>query len=135
MEHAHLTKPALKNAVALRELGRFFTLSVELNKPLTMFSEYIDDAWHALMNDDAQYRKFCLDAVGQYIGHKPGGSDLPESHPWVRDYEARFGRLDESWFADSNGSLNAPAFNRYLETGEVQAAWDCGPSTGSVGSV
>jgi hypothetical protein len=75
---------------ALSELARFFGLSVELGADLTMFSEFIDDAWHRLAADEESFAEFSRRACGRVLGHVPSGSAPPIVEvEWVGAYEAR----------------------------------------------
>ncbi len=131
MQHA-FQRPAASNPEALTELGRFFALSVELNQPLTMFSEYIDDAWHSLMEEPERYREFCIDVVGRAVGHNPSGANNPMVDvEWLPEYEAKYGRLPASWFADIDGNVDDQLYQTYIKTGEIRASWACNPSTGT----
>lgn len=131
-----LAVPAVKNEAALQELGRFFKLSVELRKPLTMFSGYVDAAWHEMEKEPGYFAEFCARTAGQPIGHVPSG---PGPNPiveieWLNEYEAKYGPLPEMWFADEDGTINDVLYGIYRRTGRVQDAWRCNPSTGSTGT-
>lgn len=120
------------------ELSRFFQLWKRVDRPLAMFSQGIDRAWHELMEQSKAYHEFCISSVGARVTHVPGGGmfyhgiDAPEEGPaaaydWVPDYELTWGKLSASWFADENGVIDQARYELYLRDGVIVAAWDCGP--------
>ncbi len=117
---------------ALSELARFFGLSVELDADLTMFSEFIDDAWHRLAADEESFAEFSRRACGRVLGHVPSGSARPIVEiEWVGAYEARYGDIPRLWFADRDGVVDEDAYADYLATHTIVASWRCSPSSGS----
>lgn len=127
----------LERSDAQAELAKFFALTTELDKSLTMFSEFVDKAWHDLLDDPVSYESFCLEECGRVLSHIP--SD-PHSNPivvveWVGEYEERFGQLPPVWFADEHGVVQEDSYRDYLDSHTVVASWRCTPSTGSVATV
>lgn len=115
---------------ARNELARFFKLTVELNSGLTMFSDYIDRAWHELLEDESEYTAFCEESCGKMMGHVPSGADNPIVEvEWIGEYEARYGTLPEAWFMDASGILDSDSYTDYLTSHSVVASWKCSPST------
>ncbi|MBT2676630.1 hypothetical protein J7E95_38780 [Streptomyces sp. ISL-14] len=116
---------------ALRELGRFFTVSArrftEGHIAPEMFSTAIDAEWHRLLKSP-EYTEFSQAHAGQVLGHVPvkGSGEIG----WVSAYEAAYGKLPEVWFTREDGSVDTEALNRYQETGIVVAEWDCTPTGG-----
>ncbi|MEN9405179.1 MAG: hypothetical protein RLY47_138 [Candidatus Parcubacteria bacterium] len=115
-------------AVASAELSRFFQVAHQfqaegLSAPMP--AGFMDEHWHGLLKDEKTYTAFCVDVVGVPVKHVSlkGEGRLP----WVAAYEARFGKLDPVWFTDSSGKLDHEAYQRYLDSGEVIASWDCEP--------
>lgn len=127
---------AIDNPEAMKELSAFLELAVEMNKPLTMFSGYIDDAWHDLMKSPDLYNSFCEKIAKRPIEHIPSGNNNPiVDIEWVKEYEAKYGTLNPLWFADENGVVDSISYEAYKQTGKIQASWKCKPSTGSIGSI
>ena len=119
---------AIDNTEAREELRRFLILATDLQKPLTMFSAYIDDAWHELMKDEAAYLEFCQSISGRPIEHVPSGKDNPiVCIEWLKEYEARYGDLNPLWFADIDGNVDSLSYGAYRRTGEIYASWRCSP--------
>jgi hypothetical protein len=110
----------------LTELGKFFQLAASGAENLTMPSEVIDQEWHNLIEDKEAYEQFCIKKCGTVIEHKPClGDGLVE---WTPVYEARFGKLPQTWFIDKQGIFDEQAYKGYLETGKWYAGWDCSPA-------
>lgn len=121
---------------AEEELAKFLALSVELKAGLTMFSEFVDQAWHDLLDDPAGYEAFSKGACGQTLGHVPSGDSNPiVVVEWITEYESRHGDLSAAWFANAAGVLQEDAYSDYLDSHTVVAAWKCAPSSGSVALV
>lgn len=113
-----------------RELFRFFQLGAgwvaqgkDLGR-LVMFSGAIDAFWHRHLADPG-FIQDVRESCGVTFGHHPLQGSGQVS--WVREYEALFGQLDRSWFTSAEGRFDAPAYGRYLETGKIEAAWNCTP--------
>lgn len=122
---------------AQNELAKFFKLVVETGESLTMFSEYIDEAWHELLEIPHEYEQFCIESCGTIIQHIPSsveGASGEGDIAWVGTYESLYGRLDSAWFKDINGNLNEDAYSGYLNTGNVYASWKCVPASSCNGS-
>lgn len=122
-----------KNCLTLSaklELQKFFKLAVIYPGEITMFSEYLDEAWHELLKDKNIYEDFCIQSCGHAIehiaSHIPGASGYGKIN-WLPYYESFFGTLHQDWFKDSNGNVNWETFNKYKRTGGVIAAWKCNP--------
>lgn len=100
--------PPAELAVALRELVRFLFLAA--HSPRTVFfpgDQLVDDLWHALITETAEYRTFC-DRIrpGCFIDHSgipfdayTKGLTLEQIHEeqcsWLASYIANFGPIDE----------------------------------------
>lgn len=134
MSDFEITVPAVENPTAVNELVKFLQLSHELKQPLTMFSGYIDDAWHSLLQDPASYADLCANSIGAHIGHIPSGDSrrLVEVE-WLGQYESRHGKLPKEWFSDEAGLVNWGLYQRYLATGVIVDSWKCTPQRGSTG--
>ena len=114
------------------ELAKFFTIADLTDTKPGMFSAFIDAEWHQMMdNDPAGYAEFCQTAVGHPVGHAPINGAGPIA--WLDVYHERFGVLTPAWFADKHGVVDASAYDRYLDTREVSACWNCSPDTGGGG--
>jgi len=110
---------------ALMELGKFFQLAADGVEGLNMPSQFIDRAWHSLIENKEAYEQFCIETCGKLIEHDPtAGEGLIG---WVPAYEARFGKLPKSWFQNDQGMVDERAYRDYLNTGKWYAGWDCGP--------
>lgn len=118
------------NQKAKAELGKLFQLTVKLDRRLEMFSDYLDEAWHQLLQNKKEYEKFCIASCNHVIKHIdssiPGASGYGEIS-WIQDYEQHFGKLEKEWFMDSSGEINDILYQNYLKTGKVIAAWKCNP--------
>lgn len=126
----------IDRAEAETELSKFFALSAALGGAnLTMFSDYVDRAWHEMMREPKRYEAFCKNACGVTLGHIPSGKTNPiVVVEWIADYERKHGQLPPVWFADEHGVLQDDAYRDYLESHTVVAAWKCTPSTGATSS-
>jgi hypothetical protein len=112
------------SAILAEELRRFLSISATTDKMTPMFSEYIDDYWHNLINEGT-YEKFC-DANGvEPLGHKEnkGFGEIW----WISEYEKRYGKLSELWFTRSDGSVDTELYSTYNKVGLIKACWDCHP--------
>ncbi|WP_432587019.1 hypothetical protein ABVG11_15205 [Streptomyces sp. HD1123-B1] len=119
-----------EDRVELEELGKFFALFGERqargdNRPMPMFSERIDDAWHRLTADSEGLASFCARHAGIPVGHVPvqGSGNVD----WVQEYTTRFGALPHVWFTDASGQIDTVALHRYEREGIVVTGWDCTP--------
>lgn len=124
-----------------RELGRFFELAGAVAqsgrdlRSMLMPSCAVDAFWHWLEEDEGFAEEFSTFYAGEPLFHIPGddprgvGTGFGDI-PWVADYEAKFGPLDQVWFTDANGVVNDEALNKYWATGEVRLSWDCNPGRG-----
>ncbi len=110
----------------LTELARFFTVAADSTQMCPMFSPCIDQAWHTLLVTSDSYAQFSHEACGRVLSHQP--SLRNGRIPWVSDYEARFGQLPPSWFADETGKVDQAAYATCRATGEVFHSWDCSPA-------
>lgn len=52
-----------------RELKRYFLIRRVLNRPVTLESKLIDDAWHKFILDTRNYCEFCQRVFGEYLHH------------------------------------------------------------------
>ncbi|MFJ4697829.1 hypothetical protein ACIP5N_06680 [Streptomyces sp. NPDC088768] len=115
------------------ELARFFTLAGQSpeDAPMPgMFSGAVDAEWHRVLNQP-EYRGLCLATAGKVLVHVPLRGSGPVA--WVGDYEKQWGALPEIWFTDENGVVDRVSYDAYRKTGDVVAAWDCGPAGGGDG--
>lgn len=110
------------------ELAKFFQLAEILPYRLKMFSPYIDSYWHEIATDHSAFRLKFETPTNINISHLEAGSDTPEHIEWVAAYETSFGPLPKIWFHDLSGQFDQIAYQAYLESGEVYAAWDCSPA-------
>lgn len=121
-------QPSLIQSCQL-ELGRFFQLFGEGVKGLTMPSELVDSVWHNMLENESEYKKFCMKHAGKRVGHDqdPGEGTVR----WVHEYEKRFGSLHPVWFMDASGQFDLLAYNSYKATGEwIRGSWRCRPDSG-----
>lgn len=117
-----------EHADARKELAKYFQLITENKISLCMFSDYIDKEWHEMLKDAEDYKGFCIQSCGQVIKHIPSHVKGASGHgdiDWVPLYESKFGKLDESWFKDSEGVTNQVVFDYYNRTGKILASWKC----------
>lgn len=113
------------------ELGKFFSAAKDFSsrtgKPAFMPSCMVDQKWHSLIaqQDQKEYADLAQNNFGKIPEH------VSESGfgfiAWVKDYEKKFGKLDLSWFYDTDGSFNQELFESYQRTGVLKCAWDCTP--------
>ncbi|MDB5004396.1 MAG: hypothetical protein JWQ34_2621 [Mucilaginibacter sp.] len=80
-----------------------FIILVALNiQPIAMISPQVDEVWHQFILFTAQYRKFCLETVGFFIGHTPDTPKTPipvEAGENFREaYKANFGDIPQIWY-------------------------------------
>ncbi len=108
------------------ELGKFLTLVGEGVDNLTMASQYVDEVWHAKLDDPEAYAAFCATTAGTYVSHEPGNGE--GTIEWTSEYERRFGKLDDVWFMDKEGNLDKTALADYRDLGEFRGSWDCVPA-------
>ncbi|NSN01227.1 hypothetical protein HRD76_11390 [Enterococcus faecalis] len=116
----------VKKEAALKELGKFFALAGENVPDLMMPNSFIDEEWHAMLNDSETYEKFCLQYAGTLIKHEPSGG--VDEFTWVKNYEQKYGKLNIIWFIDSSGTFNEKAYEEYIKNGIVKMSWDCKPA-------
>ncbi|MGW2009618.1 hypothetical protein [Streptomyces sp. G7(2002)] len=113
------------------ELGKFFEISAREfeagNTAPEMFSTAIDAEWHRLLGTP-QYAAFSSQHAGQVFAHV--GSYGTGRVSWICAYEEVFGPLPDIWFADTDGTVDREAADRYRATGEVWAEWNCSPVPG-----
>lgn len=112
------------DSVAAAELRKFFSLHVETDRFLEMWSGYIDQHWHNIQRNP-EYDRFCVEACGTLIAHAPFSGSGQIS--WIEAYEERFGSLPEVWFRAEDGSPLTSLREKYEQTGRVYASWNCGP--------
>jgi hypothetical protein len=119
--------PETHDQEARTELAKYFSLIGSSQPPgdLPMPAGLIDETWHNLMKQEAEYDRFCMDQVGFVVGHESGGGR--KEIPWVKSYEERFGRLSKLWFTSKDGVFDSKSYGDYLSTGTYIASWDCGP--------
>lgn len=114
---------------AKTELSRFFQVASTFQKEdrgmAYMPCCFVDEVWHELLKDDAQYSEFTKDAVGSHVDHV--ASKGYGAIDWLPVYEAKYGTLNPIWFSDGTGAVDLKAYNVYAETGVWKASWDCGP--------
>lgn len=114
------------------ELAKFFTIADMTDSKPGMFSTFIDAEWHQMMDTDpVGFAVFCHRAVGHPVVHAPINGAGPIA--WLPLYHEQFGALAPAWFADEQGVVDASAYDRYLDTREVSACWNCSPDTGGDG--
>lgn len=53
------------------EFKRWLIVSEELQEPLEMFSEEVDNFWHICILYTKEYAHFCNDCFGKFIHHIP----------------------------------------------------------------
>lgn len=110
------------------ELARFLTIAGRRHRaggtPPEMFSGAIDAYWHDQLGTDG-YTAFSLEHAGAVVGHSPVSGSGPVD--WVAAYQEAYGPLPALWFTDERGRLDGDAFAAYIETGRVEASWNCGP--------
>jgi len=124
----NLAPAPVTREAARAELRKFLALAELVDTPPQMFSELIDDEWHALLDDDAAYADLCNATVGHHVGHhKDAGHGVIS---WITDYHRQFGDLPPIWFADNNGFVDQDAYDLYRRTRTVTASWRCQPTTG-----
>jgi hypothetical protein len=114
--------------VARLELAKFFALAMDAPSPPQMFSQFIDNLWHSMLEGKAteDYVDFSVAACGAIIEHVPLSGEGEVT--WVTAYHAKFGQdLPKEWFCNRDGVLDDAAYNEYLRTGDVVASWDCTP--------
>ena len=125
---------SVSKAEAIEELSKFLVLAGEIRKPMTMFSAFIDEAWHDLLSDPEAYAEFSNAACGSVIGHIAGTApEVIGGEPyfgWTSSYQERYGPLPSIWFADKTGRIDHEAHEHFVSTGEIRAAWSCTPSSG-----
>ncbi|MFF8566599.1 hypothetical protein ACF06N_16745 [Streptomyces albidoflavus] len=119
------------NLIPRRELGRFLSIAVgrfeDGTGPTQMFSRAVDAEWHQMLATSG-YAAFSIEHAGTVLGHREMRGAGPVE--WVTAYAAAYGPLPEIWFTDEEGRVDAVALDRYRETGEVVAEWDCAPTPG-----
>jgi hypothetical protein len=111
-----LVKDRVVNSVAegeelFNEAKRYLVLSeVHRDVVVGMYSVRVDEAWHAFILYTDQYRQFCNDYFGKYIGHAPTNApnDNDDDHEHRKDlsfeefrerYEELFGEaLPDVWY-------------------------------------
>lgn len=71
------------------ELKRFFLLSTIL-KEVPMYSEKVDEIWHAMLMFTREYERFCEDYKGNMIHHAPSVGNTTEERAF---FEWVYGRL------------------------------------------
>ncbi|WP_241002617.1 hypothetical protein [Streptomyces sp. CB01881] len=111
---------------------RFFTIAGRQlaagDSAPEMFSGAIDAAWHRLAEDIDAHAEFTTVHAGRRLTHVRGAGT---GHiTWVAAYEEAFGPLPEVWFTNGDGTVDSAAHNRYRETGQVWASWNCSPAGG-----
>ena len=117
------------------ELAKMFKIRTRVNGPMAMpcpFAEprlpLVDAIWHELIQDEDEYRDFCIQQAGVVIDHVEMETDS-SMLGWIHDYEAEYGPLDEIWFRDATGELDVDAYTDYLDRkNPVMASWDCNPA-------
>lgn len=109
-------KEIYSNQILETELSKFSTLCSELKYALPMFSELIDSRWHQLIQ--CGYKNLP-------IHDSTIKTDEVEEIQWIKDYENNFGKLDETWFMDKNGTLDSESYTEYLISGKVCALYNC----------
>jgi hypothetical protein len=130
-----VTTATLDKEEAREELGKFLQLASDLGPGLKMFSNFIDHEWHTLLQDPAAYKAFCAEKRTIVWEHSPNVAPAIAVIEWIGEYESRWGDLSAAWFANTDGSIDQDAYQDYLDSHKVVAAWDCNPSTGSVARV
>lgn len=117
----------LTQAVAVRELSRFFAVARARGADLTVMPACpVDTFWHEFQKQAVEFSIFChRHAHGEVAHRECQGHGLIE---WVTEYQSMFGeRLPAIWFYSPDGQT----FNRRAwktsNTGEVRLSWDCTP--------
>ncbi|MBU0279073.1 MULTISPECIES: hypothetical protein [unclassified Gemella] len=120
-----MTKLIVTEEHATKELRKFFTLLKVEGVDLKMPNTYMDEVWHHMLEDDKEYKEFCLETAGAYIEHVPNKAKFPEELAWVKLYENKFGKLDISWFVTGEGNFQEKEYEEYIKTGVLKMSWDC----------
>ncbi|KZL16598.1 hypothetical protein PsAD2_03417 [Pseudovibrio axinellae] len=107
---------------AKAELQKVFKLAAR-GIHIEMFSEFIDAAWHELLENQKEYEKFSISSCGFIVPHTEGSGKGTVN--FVEAYEREFGPLPDLWFASISGDINVGALSHYRDTGEVVASWTC----------
>ena len=110
---------------ALTELGKYLSL-IRHGGQLPMFSRYIDEKWHRLIDNPDHYGTFCTQHAGAPVRHLRVVGEGPVG--WVPLYERAYGQLPEVWFADADGVVDEGLLAAYRRTGTVVTGWDCCPA-------
>lgn len=96
------------------------------NMSMKMPSCRVDSYWHQILSSQTDYQSILKQAgIDQPLTHRAsGGFDKID---WVETYHKLFGQLPVCWFQKEDGSIDQQALDRYNETGELWASWDCDP--------
>ena len=86
------------------EFKKFIFLSGLNIYPLAMISPLVDEVWHQFILFTKQYREFCFNTVGHFIGHLPDTPMTPvplaAGENFRSGYKKYFGALPEIWYKD-----------------------------------
>ncbi|MFN8388799.1 MAG: hypothetical protein U0136_00750 [Bdellovibrionota bacterium] len=89
----------------IRELKRYLLLRKVLDRPITMESVLLDQAWHLFILDTVNYRTFCGAVFGAYLDHR--SAHFPPDAELPKIYETFFGeQLPPVWHVRPNSSVN-----------------------------
>jgi len=75
----------------LFELRRYLGLRVVFPQAITMFSDDVDEAWHACILFTRMYAELCQAVFGEFLHHEPGPEPDPGS-AW-REFEEAYREL------------------------------------------
>ncbi len=90
---------------AVFEFRRFFGLCVLAGEPVAMYSQAVDEAWHASILFTRLYADLCQVVAGQFIHHDPAALDPADGSGPAGDgfaafkqaYESTYGPLTPMW--------------------------------------
>lgn len=78
LKELHPCMSSADSALVLRGLRDWFQVCLAARGRLvSMPSRIVDDAWHAFILDTEAYERFCRQAFGRFLHHKPAGDMLP----------------------------------------------------------
>jgi hypothetical protein len=74
LKELHPALSSADNALVLRGLRDWFQVCLAARgRMVSMPSRIVDDAWHAFILDTQAYERFCRQAFGRFLHHKPAG--------------------------------------------------------------
>jgi hypothetical protein len=109
-----------------REFKRFIALAGFGVAPLAMISPLLDEIWHQFILFTNQYKRFCHDTVGRFIGHQPDTNMTPipiiAGENLRSSYNKYFGSIPDIWYE----GMDATTKNYYVGAkliGKPPRAW------------